>query len=372
MNRRSLKLLNPASLIAMLLLMAIGCERRPLHVLLDETVTVNVEVDWKINFVTLYDEVPNGMSLMLWQEGDNQPQVKVSNSSSISVSLQPGIYYLVVFNELREDYSPKLSFYDITDYDKMTVRANSYMGSTWDQGVKYMYSPYDPRICVALDTIEVTNEMISRDTTVIIPYDEFIKTGSKTIRESEVTYSMPEITWPMTADLYIKAKVKHRQSIKSIDGSISGMADGFRVSHINRTSESGTLRFYPEMFENFKLGEDADSMGLITVRVPTFGLPFGKELLEQREDGDNILTFHVTLVNDSIHHESFRVGKQIRYITPEGKEAQVRYREDLRNLLLEIDLSETIVVPIAEKPVGAGFDAKVDDWDDGGSIDIGL
>ena len=121
-----------------------------------------------------------------------------------------------------------------------------------------------------------------------------------------------------------------------------------------------------------KLGEDADSMGLITVRVPTFGLPFGKELLEQREDGDNILTFHVTLVNDSIHHESFRVGKQIRYITPEGKEAQVRYREDLRNLLLEIDLSETIVVPIAEKPVGAGFDAKVDDWEDGGSIDIGL
>jgi hypothetical protein len=210
------------------------------------------------------------------------------------------------------------------------------------------------------------------DTTVIIPYEEFIKTGSKTIRESEVTYSMPEITWPMTADLYIKAKVKHRQSIKSIDGSISGMADGFRVSHINRTSESGTLRFYPEMFENFKLGEDADSMGLITVRVPTFGLPFGKELLEQREDGDNILTFHVTLVNDSIHHESFRVGKQIRYITPEGKEAQVRYREDLRNLLLEIDLSETIVVPIAEKPVGAGFDAKVDDWEDGGSIDIGL
>ena len=150
------------------------------------------------------------------------------------------------------------------------------------------------------------------------------------------------------------------------------MADGFYISRISRTSDAGALRFYPEMFENFKIGEDADSMGLITIRVPCFGLPNGKELLAQRNDPDNVLTFHITLINDSIHHESFNVGKQIRYITPEGIEAQVRYRQDLRNLLLEIDLSETIVVPPVIVPTGAGFDAEVDDWEDGGTIDIGL
>jgi hypothetical protein len=320
--------------------------------------------------VTLYDEVPNGMSLMLWQEGDNQPQVKVSNSSSISVSLQPGIYYLVVFNELREDYSPKLSFYDITDYDKMTVRANSYMGSTWDQGVKYMYSPDDPRICVALDTIQITTEMLTRDTSIVIPYEEFINAGSDMARESKLVYEIDEITWPMTVDLYIMAYVKHRQSIKSIDGSISGLANGFRISHINRTTETGALRFYPEMIEAVQVGEESDSLGLVTVKVPCFGLPYGKELLDQRKASDNVLTFYFTLINDSIYQQSFDAGKLIRYITPEGKEAEIRYRQDLRNLKLELDLGETIPVPIAYSE--AGFDEKVDDWEDGGTIDIGL
>ena len=67
---------------------------------------------------------------------------------------------------------------------------------------------------------------------------------------------------------------------------------------------------------------------------------------------------------------SFDVGKLIRYITPEGKEAEIRYRQDLRNLRLELDLGETVPVPIAY--YSAGFDAKVDDWEDGGTIDIGL
>ena len=372
MRLRSLKLLHPASLLVLFLLLLMACERRPLHVLLDENVEVKVVVDWKVNYVPLYNEDPNGMTVMIWKDGIGQPMIKATNSSSVEFSVMPGTYYLAVFNELQEDYSPKLKFYDIDSYDAMTVRANTYRTTRWDEGVTYMYAPDDPRMCVALDTIEITRDMLTRDTTILVPYEEFINSDSAMIRTSSYTYEMSEVTWPMTVDLFIKARVKHRQSIKNIEGSISGMADGFYISRISRTSDAGTLRFYPEMFENFKLGEDADSMGLITIRVPCFGLPNGKELLAQRNDPDNVLTFHITLINDSIHHESFNVGKQIRYITPEGIEAQVRYRQDLRNLLLEIDLSETIVVPPVIVPTGAGFDAEVDDWEDGGTIDIGL
>ena len=369
-NKRSLKLLHPASLLALILLLAFACERRPLHVLLDERVNVKVVVDWKVNYVTLYGEEPNGMSVMVWKDGVGAPTVKATNSNSVDLSLTPGTYYMMVFNELREDYSPRLSFNDIGYYDELTVRANSYKGSGWDEGVTYMYSPDDPRMCVALDTIEITREMLTRDTTLLIPYEEFIHNDSARYRVSKIVYELDEVTWPMTVDIFIKARVKHRQSIKNIEGSISGMADGFFVSRINRTSTPGALRFYPDMFENYKLGEEHDSLGMITVKVPTFGLPFGKELLEQRDASDNVLTFHLTLTNDSVQHVSFMVGKDIRYITPEGKEAQVRYRQDLRNLLLELDLRDTIVAPYI--PAKAGFDAKVDDWDDGGTIDIGL
>ena len=370
-TKRSLKLLlHPALLLVLLMLLTFACERRPLHVLLDERVNVKVVVNWQVNYVTLYGDEPNGMSVMVWRDGVGQPTIKATNSNSVTLSLTPGTYYMMVFNELREDYSPRLKFNDIDNYDMLTVTANSYRGYGWDEGVTYMYSPDDPRMCVALDTLEITPEMLVKDTTILIPYDEFINNDSARHRESTLVYKLDEITWPMTVDLFIKAHVKHRQSIKEIDGSISGMADGFLVSRINRTTTSGALRFYPEMFENFKLGEEEDSLGLITIKIPSFGLPHGKELLSQRDSSDNVLTFHLTLTNDSVQHVSFMVGKEIRYITPEGKEAQVRYRQDLRNLLLELDLSDTIVAPYI--PTKAGFDAKVDDWEDGGTIDIGL
>ena len=366
-TKRSLKLLlHPAPLLVLLMLLTFACDRRPLHVLLDERVNVKVVVNWQVNYVTLYGDEPNGMSVMVWRDGIGQPTIKATNSNSVTLSLTPGTYYMMVFNELREDYSPRLKFNDIDNYDMLTVTANSYRGYGWDEGVTYMYSPDDPRMCVALDTLEITQEMLIKDTTIIIPYEEFLNNDSAKYRQSELVYEIDEITWPMTVDLFIKAHVKHRQSIKDIDGSISGMADGFLVSRINRTSTPGALRFYPEMFENFKLGEEEDSLGLITLKVPCFG----QELLSQRDASDNVLTFHLTLINDSVQHVSFMVGKEIRYITPEGKEAEVRYRQDLRNLLLELDLSDTIVAPYV--PPKAGFDAKVDDWEDGGTIDIGL
>ena len=371
MNKRSLKLLlHPAPLLVLLILLTFACDRRELHVLLDEKVRVNIEVDWKINYETLYGDMPNGMTVMAWKEGSTQPIIKATNSTSVEMALTTGTYYLAVFNELREEYSPKLKFDEFSNYDEMTVRANSYQSSGWDEGVRYMFSPDDPRICVALDTIQITTEMLTRDTSIVIPYEEFINAGSDMARESKLVYEIDEITWPMTVDLYIMAYVKHRQSIKSIDGSISGLANGFRMSHINRTTETGALRFYPEMIEAVQVGEESDSLGLVTVKVPCFGLPYGKELLDQRKASDNVLTFYFTLINDSIYQQSFDVGKLIRYITPEGKEAEIRYRQDLRNLRLELDLGETIPVPRAYN--AAGFDAKVDDWEDGGTIDIGL
>jgi hypothetical protein len=234
-----------------------------------------------------------------------------------------------------------------------------------------MFSPDDPRICVALDTLLITTEMLTRDTSIVIPYKEFINSGSDMAREGKLVYNIEEIAWPMTVDLYIKAYVKHRQSIKSIDGSISGLADGFRMSHINRTTETGALRFYPEMIEAVKVGEESDSLGLVTVKVPCFGLPYGKELLSERDSTDNVLNLQLTLTNDSVLSKRFNVGKFIRYITPEGQEARIRYRQDLQNLRLEIILPDVIDLPPLSPSAGAGFDARVDEWEDGGTFDLG-
>ena len=79
----------------------------------------------------------------------------------------------------------------------------------------------------------------------------------------------------------------------------------------------------------------------------------------------------ITLVNDSLLDYTFNVGKNIRYITPEGREAEIRYRQDLQNLRLEVSLPDIIDLPIVDGTAGAGFDAEVVDWDDGGVNDMG-
>lgn len=360
------------SLLAVVLAVT-ACDRRPLEVLLDERVRVKIVADWDVNYVELYGHRPNGMTVMIWGSRDTAPMVRTTNADNITVMLPMDTYRLMIFNELMEEYAPYVVFYEPNSYEDMVVRATGYTAASraWDTGVNYMYTPEDPRIAVALDTFEITQEMVLQDSTVFVPYEEYRDYGYSHYGERDRTYVIPEVPWPMTVDLYIRVKVKHRQSLKGIEGNISGMADGFLPAHIIRTTDTGTLKFDPDSWDRTKYGDETDSMGIITTRLASFGLPYGKELLSERVPTDNWLNFNLTLTNDSVLYYSFPVGKDIRYITPEGEEARIRYRQDLRHLQLEIELPEIIDLPPVIPTGGAGFDAWVDEWEDGGTFDIG-
>lgn len=356
-----------------LLTVVTACDRRPLEVLLDETVRVRIVADWDTNFFTLYGTRPNGMTVMIWGSNSTAPLIRTTNSNSVTVSLPQDTYRLMIFNELMEEYAPYVQFYEPNSYDRMVVRATTYNAAAteWDSGTKYMFTPEDPRIAVALDTFAITKEMVLRDTTIFVPYEEYRDNGYDAYGDRRRLYEIPELPWPMTVDLYVHVKVKHRQSLKTIEGNISGLADGFYPVHIIRTSESGTLKFNSDSWDRTKYGTDNDSMGIITTRMASFGLPYGKEMVAERDSADNILNFCLTLTNDSVVNYSFKVGKDIRYITPEGEEARIRYRQDLWNLQLEVELPEIIDLPPVTPQGGAGFNAWVDEWEDGGTFDIG-
>lgn len=375
MNIHSLKskVYSLKSIIYSLLLLTTvtACERRPLEVILDEKVRVRIVAKWEVNFTPLYGSVPNGMTVMIWGSKDTAPMIRTTNANNITVKLAPDTYRLIIFNELAEEYAPYVYFYDSNVYDDMMARAANYTTRAWDSGTEYMYAPEDPRIAVALDTFEITNEMVMRDTTMFVPYEVYRDDPTLAYRESERIYEIPEVPWPMTVDLYVRVRLKHRQSLKTIEGNISGMADGFFLSKIVRTTNPGILKFDPDNWDRNKYGEDADSMGLITTRVASFGLPYGKELVSERDSADNMLNFNLTLTNDSILNFSFKVGKDIRYITPEGVEARIRYRQDLQNLQLLVELPDIIDLPYVIPKGGTGFNAVVDEWEDGGTFDIG-
>ncbi len=369
MIKRSLRILLLPLLLIML--MTTACERRPLEVIVDEAVRVKLVVRWQVNFVELYGEQPNGMTVMLWGSNATQPIVETTNEDQIILSLKPDTYRIAIFNELMSDYQPQIQFFDADDYDKIAARTVAMTRGGWDDGATYMYTMADdPRMAVALDTFTITRDMVEQDSLLFVPYEEYIEGKYDDERVYVHTYEIPETPWPMTVDLTVKVKVQRRQSIRTVEASLSGLADGFYLSHVNRTTETGTILFDPARWEKHKIREEADSMGLLSIKVPVFGMPYGKELLSERKETDNVLTFHFTLVDDRTVDLSYDVGKQILYITPEGREAQIRYRQDLQNLKLELDLHEVLVLPPAESNTGAGFDAEVDEWDDGGAFDV--
>jgi len=376
-----------AGAVLTLILIAIAaCERRPLEVIVGEKVRVRLVIDWRFYFTTNFDEqisvgdneyidsaaynyyggVPNGMTVMLWGQNTGDRIYQAVNGHTVSLNLRPDVYKLIIFSNTESEYL-YMGLQDRESFDDVAMRLYRYTSRS-DNG-DYIWYP-DP-IGVAIDTFEITKEMVVQDTTVFMPYETYIGGNYERETVSEKYFEIPERATPMTVTLYIKAKVKHRQSMKSIEASISGMADGFYLSRINRTRETGTIELDPNGWEFLTYGEEQDSMGIIVNKTATFGLPYGKELLAERDSADNVLSFRITLANDSVQQCSFRVGKNITYLTPEGREAQVRYRQDLHDLRLEIDLSDVIVMPPMPSRAGAGFDAVVVDWEDGGTIEVG-
>lgn len=353
--------IRPISLICLISLLLSSCERRPLEVYYEPAAIVRVELDWLDHF----GQKPNGMLMLIYDANDSIYKAvgPTSEVEAQTLTLGVGTYKLVFCSYPdMETYS----FQRLGNHFHASARSSLFKGHKYDYWETDKESEAPEDIGAAVDTITITPEMVNGDLQ-FIDYRDRNNHGSDTV--NYVFYEVPD---PMTVTLYVRAKVKRRHSIKSIDATISGMADGFYLSRIDRTTERATLFMPNEDWQKEKYGAEKDSMGIISTKIASFGLPHGKELLAERDSADNVLTFHFVLVNDSVKDISFKVGKDIRYLTPEGREAQIRKRQDLHDLKIELDLSEIIVMP--PTPVtrnGQGFDAIVDDWDDGGTYDLG-
>ena len=364
MNKRSLTY---CIFCLTLLATIVACDRRPLEVIVNNTVRVDVVARWRVVYVDLYGSVPTGMTVMVWGDDSRTPLVETTNEDRVTLRLKEGNYRVLVYNQMEREFLPYMRFYNQTSYDNIMARNTTYQSST--DGKTYTHYP-DP-IGVAIDSFTISDQMVIQDTVIFMPYDDYISYGAGQEYVLEKVYEFPDTPWPMTVNVYLTCRVKHRQSVRGIEASLSGLADGFYLSRIVRTTEEPTIEFDPKQWTFTAYGDDADSLGYITNSTPSFGLPYGKELLSQRDSTDNVLNLRIYLTNDSVMNLSYNVGKNIRYITPEGREAEIRYREDLHNLRLEIDLTDVINLPIIDNATGTGFDAIVVDWDDGGVIDVG-
>ena len=355
-----------------------GCSRYELEKYYDGRADVHLTYDWESEF----GEKPDGMTLILAHDGDAFTYYDATNNvDEVRMRLESGEYKATVLNRTFAEFGT-MQFYQRNSHEGLYAQSNTWTQTTeqaWDEGRVYMEEP--ERIGVAVDTFMVPHTI---DDLVFYNWEEDASADT-------IHLERKLVVMPMTTTLHIRCKIFNAQYMKSVEGFIAGMADGFLLNQGWRRTQTGTLKL-----DKWQVGDrewlPSDSLDTrVTTRAPegvptdsvctawistdveTFGLPHGRELLEWRTPESLIIVLHFTLIDGTGVDFSYPVGKVIRYVGDDGS-TQLMAKA---NVMLELDLqieapfiSTPPVLPYAQ-PEGTGqFGADVQPWDDEEQIDV--
>lgn len=349
-----------------------SCERRDLEVYDAGTARLHIYTDWETNF----GGTPDEMTLLVYGT-DNKLQQYIENQEDpthTTVDLKEGEYRLIIFNGNSDiDAFPSLRIENLTNYEQAAVRAKMITTrafKSWDMGTKYMCDPLEPFGC-AVDTIRITSDMLEKNY-VFVDYRDRDK-----LTHNITDIDFYEVVDPMRTKIEVRVYIKKGfKYLRSMEGNISGMADGFYLNRVDRTQETGTL-----LFDTWKIEPIAGEIdkGWVKTTLDTWGLPLGKEKVANRDSTDNVLNLAFLLNGKDTRGNntftySYPVGKTMKYLTPTG-DAMTK-AEALKHIEVEITIDgdwapELPDVDPDESTSGAGFDAHVADWEDGGTISLG-
>jgi len=348
-----------------------SCNRYELELYYDGKADIEITYDW----LSQYGEKPEGMTLMLANNGDSMriypPTHNVDKTTDLR--LGAGHYLLTVMNKSFGEYST-VNFYNRNSHQNISAKSKTYYiqgNSQWDSGRTYLEEP--EKMGVAVDTFDVSTVI---DSLIFYDYRDQASPDTIHVRRHEVIQ-------PMTTTLYVRVMVRGFSYMRSMEGYITGMADGFYLSQRWRTKEVGTLKLanWSQDVEYTKKqrsqrSEDADrNVGWMVCSVETFGLPHGRELLKDRTPESNYIKLHFTLLDGRTIDFDYNVGKDIRYVGDDGT-MQAFYQTDVAlelNLIIDAPFYNEDEVPLLpySQPEGSGqFDAEVQDWGDDENIDI--
>ena len=373
--RYNISVLSCMSMLAIVLLLA-GCDRRPLEVMEPMKATVRLEFDWE----TRYGFTPESMTVMIWEHGKTNPQVTYTNNVHyMTLNLDPGTYRVIAFSYSPEEYG-SMYFRDTEDYNTISARGKDvtiYEPGDCDKDVRYMTDPED--IGVVAETFTITEEMLLEQVT-FHPYESWVRhrvAYTRFYQEADGTYSLPLVIYPVLAKLNVWVEVEGIENVSELTGSISGMADGFYLTHAYRTEEERTM-LLPTNQWTLTTREDSQGTFLFHT-IPVFGLPHGKELVESREPDSNIFKLHAVLRDGTTMLYTYDVGKLIKY---RGLVGELSFGYDM-NIELELDLDLILSIDTIgedniphfpnvdpEDYTSSGFGADVEAWQDGGETDL--
>lgn len=328
-----------------------GCERRELtypspYPLCD----VLVNVDWSDVYPT-----PTGMTVMFFPTDDTAPTTVQTNTiHSASPRLRKGTYHVVVFNQIPSDFGT-LEFRGMDHYSTMEVCATA-TTSKW-----YKTKANNDKIIVREPELFAADRYENFEVT-----DAMVETSMQNRARSK---SMPAVSlnlkpMPMIYTATVRVKIEGIQNVRSMRGSLGGMAQGAFIATAERNSHGVT-----HLLEEWTVTKDEGSAtnGEAIVMITTFGQPLNALL---PTDSKLFLSF-LLVDNQTIINKEFNVGDLMQ---KDEHEFTITIQIGMGTKPGEEPRPEDDSVELPNvKPEGgsdSGFDAEIDGWDEEENVDI--
>ena len=374
------KLFKSLLLLVAVALSFVACERRPLWDVDEIGARVKIKVDWS-QFV----ERPSGMTLMMFNDDDELTQFITNDVDSVYVTLPEGHWRVYVFNQSTFEFG-NISFSGMNKYETPEAYVSETITRTWlssrksgTQSERVVDEP--DKLGVGIGEFVITDRMVQQ-------YAEFRSkvlarnNSTKASFEDSELDSVYETTaveltpTSVVSVLEVTAYFRGIQNLYAAHATITGLAEGFYLTKGRPNDNSVT-----QILENWTkyVDENDPTLGYVKLKsnISTFGLPGGYEDVEdfsKRDSTLNVFTMTCMLRDLQTRMDiAFNVGHKFevqKYEFGLGTQVSIGIRLVMK---LEIGYDAPIELPEVPPATGdnaSGFDATVDDWEEGETVEI--
>lgn len=345
-----------------LVTMAASCHRRPLYVVDDPGVKVIVKVLWKVD---VYPEgiKPSGVSMYFFRDGEFYRSETTASVDSCAVRLEPGRYRLYMISQSPEEFG-QMEFFDMNSWDKArvsVVETKSKWYSKADE--ETLISNPEQMVAGISEEFEVTEEMEEEYRRYHYrPFeddDQYETSYSEETRTQYVTIRVPVYPKNIVSQFWVTIYSDNADVLRSVRASTTGMARTFMLTEDKTGDEEGT-----QLISEWSLTMDDPftRVGHIDGKITTFGYPRGELPSPLRDPTLNVSTLLVD--NSTVENYVFEVGDKIT-----SEEPPMGYRYLYRLIFGSVEQPEIHPPDVSPGDAG-GFDATVEDWEEGELVEI--
>ncbi len=341
------------ALLMGLLLFTTSCEHKDLCYHHPHTAQMRIDVDW-----SQYGKgTPSGMSVFLYNQEDGAlHKTALTNTiTHVYVTLTADSYHSLVFNQSSSEFG-SVKFEGLDNYHTARVIVDKYESRWYRSRSDASRVVGDSPEWIGADrnhNLVVTQRMMQD----AAGYYDHEVIPSRQISEFSIDTLVPR---NIVHTLNVKVNMLGIQELRSARASLSGLAEGYVFSTRQPTETDVT-----QLLENWKLSSDesdtwegeAPIAGYITTQITFFGMPWGHEATPQ----ENLFDLSLLLVDNKT---------QVNYPIEVGH-LVTRDPEKENTWNLELSIGELPNV-VPDGSAGTGFDATVDEWEEGEDVSVGV